>query len=43
MGKPIEFDLAKTKVIMEFTKDQRMKNKESMIRVVSFKGDKKYY
>ena len=42
-GKPIEFDLTRTKVRMEMTREQRMKNKESMIRTPIFDGTKKKY
>ena len=43
MSRPIEFDLAKTKVIMEFTKDQRVRNKNKMERCLLFGGIKMKY
>ena len=42
-SKPIEFDLSQTKVRMEMTKQQRMRNKSDMLRVVHFKGPKNFY
>ena len=42
-GKPIEFNLSRTRTRMTITKQQRMINKTNMIRCLIFKGNKRVY